>query len=223
MIDRVMLNGVAYAVTVANNPLPDDKVITVDGVQYIVGEPIVEAISEGGGVVGSIDKVVVNGNIYDIQDVEDVARETERAKQAEKTLSNAIADIKRNAMHYDTLGVNVYPDKAAIYGRSINTTPREVEFPAATHEKAGVMSAEDKAKLDNLSKGGGGGDITAVPTDVVIEEIEPNLVSTAIRKTLQVLTDSEKEIARGNIGAAGFSDLNNAIAEAITNTLNTAV
>lgn len=99
-----------------------------------------------------------------------------------------------------------------------------VPFPAATTEKAGVMTAADKKKLDSLSPGGGGGgDITATPTEKVIEEIEPTLVSTAIRKTPQVLTDSEKEIARENIGAVGFSDLNNAIAEAITNTLNTAV
>jgi hypothetical protein len=100
-----------------------------------------------------------------------------------------------------------------------------VPFPAATTESAGVMTAADKKKLDSLTPGGGGGggDITATPTEEVIEEIEPTLVSTALRKTPQVLTDSEKGIARENIGAVGFSDLNNAIAEAIVNTLNTAV
>ncbi len=70
---------------------------------------------------------------------------------------------------------------------------------------------------------GGGGDITATPTEKVINDIEPTLVTNALRKTPQVLTDSEKEIARGNIGAVSYSDLNNAIAEAIINTLNTAV
>ena len=142
MIDRVMLNGVAYAVTVANNPLPDDKVITVDGVQYIVGEPIVEAISEGGGVVGSIDKVVVNGNIYDIQDVEDVARETERATQAEK-------GIKSKALQTDTVHFSQDTRGVTLGGRTIDGKSVVDELiPFATTEMPGVMSASDKAKLD---------------------------------------------------------------------------
>lgn len=151
---------------------------------------------------------------------------TLRISDEVKRATTAEANIKSNAMQYDTLGVNVYADKAEIYCRSITTTPRTYDIPAATTTNAGVMSAADKEKLDSLSQGGGsggGGDITAVPTDVVIEKIEPNLVSTAIRKTPQVLTDSEKEIARENIGAVSYSQLTSAINNAITETLNTAV
>lgn len=82
--------------------------------------------------------------------------------------------------------------------------------------------AELNDRIDNIPTGGGG-DITATPTEEVINDIEPTLVSTAIRKTTQVLTDAEKEIARGNIGAVGYNELNSAITNAITNTLNTAV
>lgn len=57
---------------------------------------------------------------------------------------------RSDAMQYDTLGVNVYADKAEIYGRSISGTPRTCDFPAATTEKAGVMSAVDKEKLDSI-------------------------------------------------------------------------
>ena len=88
--------------------------------------------------------------------------EKERAEAMEQQLQewmdadkqeNIEADknIRENAMQYNTLGVNVYADKAEIYGRSINTTPHTFEFPAATTERAGVMSAEDKKKLDMLS------------------------------------------------------------------------
>lgn len=103
------------------------------------------------------------------------------------------------------------------YGR-VGSTPYGEEFAVNVGNDGRATVTIPLADI-----GGGGGDITATPTEKVIEEIEPTLVSTAIRKTPQVLTDSEKEIARGNIGAVGFSDLNNAIAEAITNTLNTAV
>lgn len=58
-----------------------------------------------------------------------------------------------NAMQYNTLGVNVYANKAEIYGRSIYGNPRTVDFPAATTEKAGVMSAEDKRMLESISSG----------------------------------------------------------------------
>ena len=95
----------------------------------------------------------------------DIANETKRAQDAEQALGMALQnglnqeatardnlakEIKSNAMQYDTLGVYVRADKAEIYGRSIDTTPRVVEFPAATTEKAGVMSAADKRALDNV-------------------------------------------------------------------------
>ena len=96
----------------------------------------------------------------------DIANETKRAQDAEQALGMALQnglnqeatardnlakEIKSNAMQYDTLGVYVRADKAEIYGRSIDTTPRVVEFPAATTEKAGVMSAEDKNALENVN------------------------------------------------------------------------
>lgn len=50
-------------------------------------------------------------------------------------------------------------------------------------------------------EGGEGGGMDSEPTNAVIESIEPSLVSTALRKTAQVLTEDEKEQARKNIGA----------------------
>lgn len=66
-------------------------------------------------------------------------------------LQDDIIEIKKNAAQYDTLGVNVFPNAAEIYIRSIDTEPRTFPFPAATPNKAGVMTAEDKVKLDNLA------------------------------------------------------------------------
>ena len=90
-----------------------------------------------------------------------VNEERERAEAMERQLQEwmdadkqesieADKNIRENAMQYNTLGVNVYADKAEIYGRSIDSTPRTVEFPVATSEKAGVMSAEDKTTLDSM-------------------------------------------------------------------------
>ena len=67
------------------------------------------------------------------------------------------------------------------------------------------------------------GCITSTETIEEVENIEENLVANALRKTSQTLTDAEKEIARGNIGAVSYNELNSAIENAITNTLNTAV
>ena len=96
-----------------------------------------------------------------------IAEEAARAKNKENDLAAAIntglndlgtefteADnlIKGNAMQYNTLGVNVYADKAEIYGRSIDGNPKTVDIPAATPTKAGVMTANDKVALDNVDK-----------------------------------------------------------------------
>lgn len=87
----------------------------------------------------------VKANAKDIKvNADAITDEVTRATQAEN-------DIKANAMQYNTLGVATHPDKAEIYGRSINTDVRVVELPAATTEKAGVMTAEDKKALDTAT------------------------------------------------------------------------
>lgn len=61
------------------------------------------------------------------------------------------------------------------------------------------------------------------PTEEVVGDIEATLVTTAIRKTPQTLTEEEKGIARANIGAASAEDIATAISQSITNALNTEV
>ena len=119
-----------------------------------------------------------------------IANETQRAQDAEQALGMALQnglnqeatardnlakEIKSNAMQYDTLGVYVRADKAEIYGRSIDTTPRVVEFPAATTEKAGVMTAGDKKKVNASIK-----DIVVNPNvDDVELDLENNTEKTS--------------------------------------------
>lgn len=92
------------------------------------------------------------------QNTDKINAEISRATETEQRLEASINDnantialeidtMKGNAMQYNTLGVNVYADKAEIYGRSIDSKVRTFDFPAATTEKAGVMSAEDKVNL----------------------------------------------------------------------------
>lgn len=245
MIDRININGVTYSATPLEAGAQATGItITVDGVTYLLGDVIAPMKEQAASTEasGNIDKISVNGVIYDIRDVEDVAAERKRAMEAEANISNIFSDELGRETDARISADDTTRSMGVLFGgfNKRNTTAAEVvigyksidqehegtfSIPAATTEKAGAMSAADKKKLDSLSPGGGGGggDITATPTEEVITDIEPTLVSTAIRKTPQVLTDSEKGIARENIGAVGFGDLTNAIAEAITNTLNTAV
>lgn len=150
----------------------------------------------------------------------EVNRATKKEQEIENKLDDEIersvaaeGEINQNTIAADSLGCSTTTDDISLEFETLDgNSSGSVTIPAATTSTAGVMSAADKEKLDSLSQGG---DITAVPTDVVIEEIEPNLVSTAIRKTPQVLTDSEKEIARGNIGAADAMETSIAITTAI--------
>ena len=133
------------------------------------------------------------------------------------TLGGIIANKSQSDTPLGTeYGVQVFDD-----GKAYVLIP----YPEDVVAKGNTNAVSSGAVYDaiNSAINSGGGDITATPTEEVIEEIEPTLVSTAIRKTQQVLTDTEKEIARGNIGAVGYSDLSNAIATAITNTINTPV
>lgn len=154
------------------------------------------------------------------------------------TLPVATADVlggvKSNSA-YGYVGDNPFGNEHAV---NVGSDGRAtVTIPLADNKNYGVVKIDNSVNSESNNPvsgkavseaianigGGGGGGITATPTEEVIEEIEPTLVTNALRKTPQVLTDAEKEIARGNIGAVAYSDLNNAIANAITNTLNTAV
>ncbi len=65
--------------------------------------------------------------------------------------------------------------------------------------------------------------VSSEPTEEVVGDIEATIVTTAIRKTAQTLTEEEKRVARANIGAASTEDITAAISQSITNALNTEV
>lgn len=64
-----------------------------------------------------------------------------------------------------------------------------------------IDGGEDKALSAEMGKQLSVEKISSSATETVVEAIEPSLVSNALRKTEQVLTDSEKEQARQNIEA----------------------
>ena len=64
MIDRIRIDGVIYAITPTTAPSLGDRVVTVDGVTYVIGEPIVEA--EEQQQTGDIERISVDGVDYDI-------------------------------------------------------------------------------------------------------------------------------------------------------------
>lgn len=67
-------------------------------------------------------------------------------------LSTQIDNVKRNAAHYNKIGFNTRADEVELYVRNITDDDvRTDTIPAATNKKAGVMSAEDKNKLEDAS------------------------------------------------------------------------
>lgn len=67
-----------------------------------------------------------------------------------EALADMITNIKGNALQYNKIGFSVYADKIELYAKNISDNAvRYDEIPAATAEKAGVMSAEDKRNLNN--------------------------------------------------------------------------
>lgn len=99
MIDKITINGVTYNVTPTTAPQLGDQVVTIDGVIYIIGEPLVEAQNTS----GDIERARVGGQEYDIRDAvilplvqqnaAAIANEATRAAAAEKALSERIDNI----------------------------------------------------------------------------------------------------------------------------------
>lgn len=104
----------------------------------------------------TITKIKVNGTVYDIADKEAVealerqlATEKQRAEEAERALGNAIASAARVDGNVFTATAN----EVTLTTTGVDTSKQySVTLPAATTEKAGVMSAEDKKELDNIEQ-----------------------------------------------------------------------
>lgn len=177
----ITIDGRTYIATAVENPQPGDRTITVDGVTYVLREETVDTVT----------KIVVNDKVYDIADVEAVQAEAvraqtvegelaeaidtevERAENAEATLdssiNNAKAELKRDAVLSGSVNATSDADSVTLGYRNIDSTEmREVKIPAATTESAGVMSAADKEKLDNLSQGGG---VAELMEEVIYSEL----------------------------------------------------
>lgn len=85
-------------------------------------------------------EVVVNEMIAPL--IEDLATESSNRLNADNY-------IKDNALQYDKIGFDVNADRVQLYAKNIsNNNVRVDDIPAATTTSAGVMSAEDKRKLD---------------------------------------------------------------------------
>ena len=161
-----------------------------------------------------ITTIKVNGIVYDIADKEAVealnqrlTTEVQRMDATAEQLSNAInAESARAGMVEGQLGdaINGVKNTAArVDGNQFVAKENEVQLittgvdiskqhpatlPAATTEKAGVMSAEDKVKLDSLSQGGGG-DVTTEQLNEVKADVRAN--ATAINDEVARATQAE--------------------------------
>ena len=104
------------------------------------------------------------------QNTAKIDAEVSRAQEVEEEIWDEIGNIneryyeadkniKAQALGYDKQMTTATDDKVTIKNKTIDGT-KEFSFDigAATIHKAGVMTAEDKEKLDNLTSGGGSGD-----------------------------------------------------------------
>lgn len=188
---------------------------------------------QGGGTGGGVPR-----DEFNLLE-EKVDGEIERAKKAEEELGKRIDDI--DIPEVDLSGYVKNDDLATVAtSGSYDDLENKPEIPNEVTEKtvsgwgftkntgtytmpasgipASDLSQEVQDALSNAE-----GCITSTETIEEVENIEENLVANALRKTPQVLTNTEKEIARGNIGAVSYSDLSSAISNAIVNVLNTEV
>ena len=146
MIEKININGVEYYVTpVAEGATPTGVTVKIDGVVYQLGDPVVATAAEPAttNTEGTIEKISVNGVVYDIADVEAVEAEAQRAQEAEKELQEKIGNIE---------GVESVETTPSATEVSLKVNDKSATILAATTEKAGVMSAEDKEHIDNVTE-----------------------------------------------------------------------
>lgn len=150
MIDKISINGTMYAVTpVPEGEQPSGSTVTVDGVTYLIGTAITAPAEMA---QQAIEKIQVNGVLYDIADVEAVEAERIRATEAERMLANNLTEAKKDIANQ--LIVTPVAGNVAITGRNMQSMRINfsADIPAATTDKAGVMSAEDKVQLKTNTK-----------------------------------------------------------------------
>jgi uncharacterized protein (DUF2344 family) len=151
-------------------------------------------VLEGDGE-GSIKKTVAKGiaevvanapeDLNTLKEVADyIASDKTKANEIEKAISD--------------LGVK---DTQLENSINANATAILSKQPLLTGNEFRTINGQSIMGEGNIEIEGEGGGIDSEPTNAVIESIEPSLVSTALRKTAQVLTEDEKEQARQNIGA----------------------
>lgn len=162
MIDSININGVRYSVTPAEEG-QSGNIFTFEGVTYSIGEPVTPASNE---IAGSVDKISVGGKIYDIRDKEDVEGLRAAITQMGEELSIAIDEtvkaeastreavdnaIRKSAAGLERFSISPSSESVSVSFHSLdNTNPAMQIIPSATTEKAGVMSVEDKKRLDGV-------------------------------------------------------------------------
>lgn len=104
----------------------------------------------------NIERVnIIGGKTYKLTDLatrQELINETTRAKAAEEELSGHIEGVNNSAVAIDGIHVTATSDDVDIEFNSLGENSNSVTLPSATTEKAGVMSAEDKKKLELIEQ-----------------------------------------------------------------------
>lgn len=150
MIDKITINGVTYHVTPTTAPQLGDQVVTIDGVIYVIGDPLVEAQNTS----GDIERARVGGQQYDIRDAvllplvqqnataiqqntTAIANEKTRAEQAEQTINESLTTVNNNLATLNTTIVN-YNRKYGIPG-AVSKTEVVAKIASGTAVDRGMI------------------------------------------------------------------------------------
>ena len=165
-----------------------------------------QSSGSGGGDVTTEQLNAVKADV--LANTQAINAEKERAEEAEKGIAGNLDALALDVAGLQSDSLNIKKQAARFDGNAFSATANEVKLtttgvdiskqmtvslPAATTTTAGVMSAEDKQKVDMFPSE------SFVITEPIGEEVE----------------DIPEYITR--------TDLDNAIAEAITNTINTPI
>lgn len=111
----------------------------------------------------------INENKSTIKELSEVdGRLAEYITTVDEDYATKVSEIKSKALHYNSLHVVPTAEKVNIGGKSVDgANTLWMDIPAATTEKAGVMMATDKKKLNNLAVEGANVDLNTYSLDGV--------------------------------------------------------
>lgn len=146
----------------------------------------------------------------------ELARQSDEQTRIASEQSRVSAESSRVTQEQSRVSAEAIRDADETKRRAAETMRAEAEVARETAEdKRAVEFASWETELDNKADRTELSNIIGTPTEGIIEDIEPTLVTSALRKGPQILTSEEQSQVKENLGISKmelFCDLFNAAA-----------